>query len=225
MEYVPLVDLGFALSASASDASKNFDKMKSVISSIIDQYSISRIKYGVVVYGYDAKTVIDFQHVFPKDDDLKQYLLTVVPAAGGSSLEKGLTEGKELFESGGARSNARKILVVFTDKKSTGDEKMAEAAAKELADQGIKVIAIGLGSESDLAELKEVATDGRHVIPAKKTDDSDELANEVMALAFKGTVLTLLCCVITILLVKGCKGPRGLIRASHHSVRKISVIR
>ena len=197
MEYVPLVDLGFALSASASDAAKNIDKMKSVINSIIDQYSISRIKYGVVVYGYDAKTVIDFQHVFSKEADLKQYLSTVVShSAGGSSLEKGLTEGKELFESGGVRPNARKIFVVFTDKKSTGDEKMAEAAATELKDQGIKVIAIGLGGESDLAELKDVATDGRRVIPAKKTDDSEELANEVMALVFKGIELTISCFVV-----------------------------
>ena len=192
MQDIPLVDLGFALSASASDASKNFDKMKSVINSIIDQYSISRIKYGVVVYGYNATTVIDFQQVFLKEENLKQYLSTVQPASGGSSLERGLTEGKELFEAGGTRPNARKVLVVFTDKKSTGDDKMAEAAAMELQDQGIKVIAIGLGSESDLTELKDVATDGRHVIPAKRTDDTDELAGEIMELAFKGTVKPLL---------------------------------
>ena len=188
MEYVPLVDLGFALSASAADANKNFDKMKSVINSIVDQYSISRVRYGVVVYGDDAKTSIGFQQVFPKDEDLKRYLATVVPASGGSSLETGLKEGKEMFRSRGVRPNARKVLVVFTDKKSTGDEQMAKDAAQELKDQGIKVIAVALGSESDLTELKDVATDGRHVIPAKKTDDSEELANEVMELAFKGTL-------------------------------------
>ena len=193
MEYVPLVDLGFALSASATDASKNFDKMKSVINSIVDQYSISRIKYGVVVYGNDARTVLGFQQVFSKGGDLKQYLTTISPASGGSSLEKGLVEGKELFESRGARPNARKVLVVFTDKKSTGDDQMAQAAAKDLKEQGIKVITIGLGRESDTKELKYIATDGRHVIPAKKTDDSDELGGEIMVLAFKGTIFVLKC--------------------------------
>ena len=189
MEFVPLVDLGFALSVSASDASKNFAKMKSVINSIIDQYSISRLKYSVVVYGDDAKTAIDFQQVFPKEEDLKQYLSSVTRATDGSSLDKGLARGQQLFASGGVRPNARKVLVVFTDKKSTGNEQMALAEAKELRDQGIKVIAIALGSESDVAELTDVATDGRHVIRAKKTDDSDKLAVEVMELAFKGTVL------------------------------------
>ena len=191
MEFVPLVDLGFALSASASDASKNFAKMKSVIESIIDQYSISRLKYGVVVYGDNAKTVIDFQQVFPKEEDLKQYLSSVTPETGGSSLDKGLAQGEQLFASGGTRPNARKVLVVFTDKKSTGNELMALAEAKELRDQGIKVIAVALGSESDVAELKDVATDGRHVIRAKKTDDSETLATEVVELAFKGTVLVI----------------------------------
>jgi len=193
MEYVPLVDLGFALSASAVDAAKNFDKMKSVINSIVDQYSISRLRYGVVVYGDDAKISIGFQQVFSKDEDLKRYITKLVPASGGSSLDKGLEEGKELFRSRGTRPNARKVLVVFTDKKSAGDENMAMAVAKELKNQDIKVIAIGLGSESDLTELKDIATDGGHVIPAKKTDDSEELANEVMALAFKGRGSVLSC--------------------------------
>ena len=191
MVYVPMVDLGFALSASAVDAVKNFDKMKSVINSIIDQYSISRVRYGVVVYGDDAKTSIGFQQVFSKSEDLTRYLATIVPASGGSSLEKGLEEGKELFRSRGTRPNARKVLVVFTDKKSTGDESEAKSVAKELRDQDIKVITIGLGSESDLTELKDVASDGRHAIPAKKSDDSEELANEVMALAFEGMFVPL----------------------------------
>ena len=186
MEYVPLVDLGFALSVSSADASKNFDKMKSVINSIIDQYSISRVRYGVVIYGSDAKISIGFQKVFPKDDDLKTYLATVSPASGGSKLESALKEGKELFRSRAVRPSARKVLVVFTDKKSTGDEQTALAAAKELKNQDVKVIAVALGSESDVAELQNIVTNGHHVISAKKSDDSDELASEVMALAFKG---------------------------------------
>ena len=186
MEYVPLVDLGFALSVSSADASKTFDKMKSVINSIIDQYSISRVRYGVVIYGNDAKISIGFQKVFPKDDDLKTYLATVSPASGGSKLESALKEGKELFRSRAVRPSARKVLVVFTDKKSTGDSQTALAAAKELKDQDVKVIAVALGSESDVAELQNIVTNGHHVIPAKKSDDSDELASEVMALAFKG---------------------------------------
>lgn len=187
MEYVPLVDLGISLSASAADAAKNFDKMKSVILSIVDHYGTSRVRYGMVVYGDQAKTNIGFQQVFPKDEDLKRYLATIAPASGGSSLEKGLEEGKELFRSRGTRPNARKVLVVFTDRKSTGDEQKAKDVARELKDQGIKVIAVALGSESDQTELKDITTDGRHVIPAKKTDDSGELANEVMTLAFQGT--------------------------------------
>lgn len=187
MEYVPLVDLGFALSASAAEATKNFDKMKSVINAIVDQYSISRVRYGVVVYGDEAKTSIRFQQVFRNEEDLLRYLAAVKPASGGSSLEKGLEEDKELFISSATRPKARKVLVVFTDKKSTGDEVKAKTIAEELKDQGIKVIGVGLGSESDLTELKDVATDGRHVIPAKTTDDSGDLANEVMTLAFEGT--------------------------------------
>lgn len=61
MEFVFLVDFGFVLSVLVFDVSKNFVKMKFVINFIIDQYSISCLKYGVVVYGDDVKIVIDFQ--------------------------------------------------------------------------------------------------------------------------------------------------------------------
>ena len=75
---------------------------------------------------------------------------------------------------------------MFTDSKSTGDSKRAEAIAKKLKDDNIKVIAVGLGSQSDLNELDDVATDRRHVIPAKRTDDTEQLTKDVMALAFEG---------------------------------------
>lgn len=188
MKYVPVVDLGFALSVSSSDASKNFEKMNSVINAIIDQYSVIRIRYAVEVFGNDTKTVLEFHQSFTKGDDLKRHLATVTPESGGSRLDIGLKEGEELFESEGTRPNAHKVLVVFTDKKSTGDDQAAQTAAKELLEKRIKVIAIGLGSESDITELKYIATDVRHVIPAKITDDSDELGIEVMNLAFKGNV-------------------------------------
>lgn len=188
MKYVPVVDLGFALSVSSSDANKNFEKMNSVINAIIDQYSVIRIRYAVEVFGNDTKTVLEFHQSFTKGDDLKRHLATVTPESGGSRLDIGLKEGEELFESEGTRPNAHKVLVVFTDKKSTGDDQAAQTAAKELLEKGIKVIAIGLGSESDITELKYIATDVRHVIPAKITDDSDELGIEVMNLAFKGNV-------------------------------------
>ena len=187
IEYVPLLDIGFALSAtSPSYAAANFEKMKSVIHSIIDQYSIDRVKYGLVVYGDDAEISFDFQRSFPKDEDLYRYLSIATPAEGGSNLEEGLKKGQELFTGGGTRPDAQKVLVVFTDHTFRGDAKKAETVTRELKGNGIKVIAIGLGRESDRKELGGVASNRRHVIPAKRTDSSEELAKEVIALGLEG---------------------------------------
>ena len=185
-KYIPIVDLGFALSASGVDATKNFEKMKSVINEIVDQYSIGRIRYGVVVYGDEARTRVGFQQVFANENDLKEYIARIGPASPGSNLDKGLYKGKELFETDSIRPSARKVLVVFTDNRSTGDEFAVNRLSKELKDEGIKVIAVALASESVLTELKRIATDGDHAIPAQSSDESAELANDIMTLAFKG---------------------------------------
>ena len=180
------MDIGFALSAHSAYAPENFEKMKDFIHSIVDQYSIGRVKYGLVVYGADAEGSFDFQREFPKDEDLHRSLELLRPVKGGSNLEEGLKKDQELFTANGTRPNAHKVLVVFTDSKSTGDSKRAEAIAKKLKDDNIKVIAVGLGGQSDLNELDDVATDRRHVIPAKRTDDTEQLTKDVMALAFEG---------------------------------------
>ena len=87
------MDIGFALSAYSAYAPENFEKMKEFIHSIVDQYSIGRVKYGLVVYGADAEVSFDFQREFPKDKDLHRSLELLRPVKGGSNLEEGLKKG------------------------------------------------------------------------------------------------------------------------------------
>lgn len=60
-------------------------------------------------------------------------------------------------------------------------------------EKGIKVIVIGLGSESDIIEFKYIVIDVCYVILVKIMDDLDELGIEVMNLVFKGNVFGVNC--------------------------------
>ena len=76
----------------------------------------------------------------------------------------------------GARADADKVLVVITDSKVTGSDSAVTAAAKELRDEGVKVIAVVLGSQSD-PKITNVKDD---VIRERKDQSSSVVANKIM---------------------------------------------
>lgn len=107
---VPLVDIVFALSATAAASNTNFKQMKTVINSIIDHYGRGRILYSVVVYGKDSQIQVKFTEQFITDERLKNYILSMSPKTGGSNVLEAFQDGKRLFESGGARPGAHKVF-------------------------------------------------------------------------------------------------------------------
>lgn len=68
---------------------------------------------------------------------------------------------------------------------------MVQVEVKKFRDQGIKVIVIVLGSESDVVEFKDVVIDDCYVICVKKIEDFDKLVVEVMEFVFKGIVFVI----------------------------------
>jgi len=113
---VPIIDIVFAVSATATAANTNIKQMKAVITSILDHYGRGRVMYSIVVYGKDSQVQVKFNDQFPNDETLKRYILTLVPKSGGSDVLEAFSEGKKLFESDGARPVAQKVSVNLPEK-------------------------------------------------------------------------------------------------------------
>ena len=54
------IDLGFAIAATGAQADKNFQKMKDILTAIVDGYGNEEIHYAGVVFGRttDRKSVV-----------------------------------------------------------------------------------------------------------------------------------------------------------------------
>lgn len=84
------------------------------------------------------------------------------------------------------RANAKKVLVVISDKRSTSSDSEIENEVKPLRDNDILVIPVALGNEADEKQLKSLVDDENSLVTAKTTDDTTDIKNKLMVVVFKG---------------------------------------
>lgn len=183
---IPEVDLAFAISAASVNADDNFKKAKEVIKAIIDTYSMNKLRYGVIVFGSSASIKVSFGDDFPNDEDLKMAVDLLSGSKESPSLDEALKKGKELFDEAQERPNARKVLVVIIDTKSTSKLDDLKASAKLLEDDGIKVIPVAIGDEVDHVECGEITSDKSNLVNATTDVGVMELVDKIMPKVFKG---------------------------------------
>ena len=182
---IPELDLIFVLSANAVKDRENFQQMKDIIKAMIDRYGTTSIQYAVITFGNVPITRITFNAAFLDDETLKS-LVDSVQKSSGALLDSALAGAKNLFETKG-RPNAKRVLVVITDKKSSSSLNEVENQAKFLEEDDIKVIPVALGTESHLPELTVTTPNKENLVDIDEGDDPDETAAIIMLKILKGT--------------------------------------
>lgn len=172
------------------NADDNFEKAKEVIKAIIDAYSMNKLRYGVIVFGSSASIKVSFGDDFPSDQDLKTVIDFLSHSKETPALDIALRKGKELFDEAQERPNARKVLVVIIDKKSTSKLDDVKASARLLEDDGIKVIPVVIGDEVDPVECREITDEKTNVVNVTTDVDVIDLKEKIISKVFKGKHVT-----------------------------------
>lgn len=167
-------------------ADDNFEKATEVIKSIIDTYAMNKLRYGVIVFGSSASIRVSFGDDFTTDANLKDVITFLSGPNERPALGEALKKGKELFDEAPERPNARKVLVLITDMKSTSKLDDLKATAKMLEDDGIKVIPVAIGDDVDHLELDETTSDSKNVVNVTTDVDVIVLKEKIMSKVFKG---------------------------------------
>jgi len=183
---IPEVDLAFAISAASVKADENFEKAKEVIKSIIDTYAMNKLRYGVIVFGSSATIKVSFGADFPTDENLKNVITILSGSNERPDLDEAMKKGKELFDEAPERPNARKVLVLIVDIKSSNKLDDLKATAKMLQDDGINVIPVAIGDEVDYVECGETTSDKTNVVNVTTDVYVIILKEKIMSKVFKG---------------------------------------
>ena len=161
------MDLGFVISTTAVDQDKNFEKTKEIIKKTVDKFGLHRVRYSLITFGATPDVKIRFDNVFDTEEELGKLVDNVKKAFGDAALDKALEEARYLFAlAEDARPNAMKVLVVITDKRSDSSEEEVQIASEKLKDDGVRVISVVLGDESDIV-TPEVIEPGKDSGPGE----------------------------------------------------------
>ena len=151
---------------------------------MIDRYGTSSIQYAVITFGNVPITRIPFNMAF-LDDKALMSLVDSLRKSSGALLDRALAEAKNFFETQG-RPNAKRVLVIIADKKSSSSLNNVEKQALLLEEDDIKVIPVALGSESDISELSTTTPNKQNLVDVDEGDDPNLTAEIILLKILKG---------------------------------------
>lgn len=177
---MPKIDLGFAITATTLNADEIFQKMKETIKAIVASYGVGQLRYGLIVFGGDSTTRFNFNNSYTPDE-LSGFIDNIPRRSGGPTLVNAFKGAEKLFlPNQGSRADAKKVLVLMTDKKATDSLEALRRAVKPLALHNIHVIPVGLGNAVDRKELTAVASGSSDVVLVPKQENPRLLAKKIM---------------------------------------------
>ena len=185
------MDLGFIFGASGSKADDTFTAQKRFANSMMDKYIISpdATLIGAVTYGRDASVATRFSS--GKDKATTVSLINRLQnPKDGSNLKNALEVARDrLFsERYGARRNVPKTAVVFVDTKTSNLPADLSTTAKSLKENGIKIIVIGIGPDTDKKELAALA-DSEAIFFPESLEEMERQVSPVVQAALPGKIL------------------------------------
>lgn len=176
------------MSATAVTADDNYKLIKSTIESIIQQHGIKKHLYAMVVFGLNASIILPFQNI--REDTLMSLVKGAQLPNGSPNLVGALETTKQLFfeDSGGARPDSRKIIVVMIDGKSVNYRIEIENIAREYEDGKVKFVSVAIGNETDPNELAPLTPDKDKddIVQTDKDDDPSGVARRIWAVVAIG---------------------------------------
>lgn len=155
--------------------------MKDTITSILDTYSMDVIRVGVVVFGSDTEAAISIQQ--NTNDNVQTDVKRLFPKFGVPDLDSALSEARRVFKTSG-RPDARKVVVVISDRGSDSSYGDVKAEADRLSEDDIMLISVVIGKDANPKELKEFTPP--EVTEATTDQDPKELGEKIIELALKG---------------------------------------
>lgn len=180
----------FVLSSQSSKSFQTFPYMKAILTDIMQNYSTNMIHFAVVLYGNEPSVILRFSDGVTDPDRLVALISSAANVPGGSALDKALQTAKQIFaEDEAVRLEARKILVVITDEKSSGDTEVAKGVAKDLIDNHVSVITVAVGNEVDHKELEELAPPDGESMNTTSDNDPGKTGEEIIRIITKRTWL------------------------------------
>ena len=183
------MDIAFLLDSSSNAGQYGYDTQKDFLKLLSRNLamSVTGSRIGVVSYSGEARVDVAFQeHSNP--EDLQATIDTLQFKGGASRIDKALDVALEVLSTSdsGARLGIPKVTVLFTDLVTDITEyNTLRKAVVPYKAAGVEVIAVGIGPQADLQELRVLVGSEEYVLGAESFKRLGDLAGNLTLLACK----------------------------------------
>ncbi|XP_076097610.1 collagen alpha-5(VI) chain-like isoform X1 [Mytilus galloprovincialis] len=179
--FVQRADIIFALDASSSESSVDFQNELNFMSRFVNDLPVgpNNVQFGLVTFGSTAHNEFFLNQYGDKQstlDAIQKATYVTGTTATGDALQ--MIRQQHLLPSHGARNSSKHFIIVLTDGAST-NKNLTAAQAALLKQENAIVIAIGVGSGIDKSELNVIATDSKHVFNTQDFITLQQIQQEV----------------------------------------------
>ena len=190
-------DIAFIVDDSRSIQPPDFYKGMYFLRSFVSLFKINSDNVCIATVTFGKRVIIGTAFGFNKNKEKKQVLdalkwIKFRPELGGSTntaMAIAYTRQKFFVN---ARPNVKKVAIVLTDGRSDNPIKTA-AEAHLLKNQGVKMIAIGVGKLVDDSELKAIASDPKSVFHVNSYNALKNIIRTLGSITCKGKLKLSLC--------------------------------
>ena len=169
-----VLDITFVLDASVSVGPQNFNSLLNSVANLTSNLKVSSSEthVGVVRYGSSAQLVIELGSIsdpIQLDAAIRNITYTGGGTATGRGIELAHLQG---FNNSRRSQGVPSVMVVITDGNSNEGIEPSIPAVVAI-DDGIRILAIGIGSGVDLSELNSFASDPSSVFQIDEFSQAD----------------------------------------------------
>ena len=181
------MDIAFLLDSSSNAGRVGYQAQKDFVKLLSRNLamSVTGSRVGVISYSGQASLDVAF-HENSNPDDLQATIDTLQFKGGASRIDKALDLALEvLFTSNsGARPGIPKVAVLLTDLVTDiGEYDTLRKAVMPHKREGVEVIAVGIGPQVDLQELRVLVGSEEYVLGAESFKRLGDLAGNLTLLA------------------------------------------
>lgn len=154
-------DLGLIIDGGRSVGNYGFVQTKWFLLQLISRFSVNLRKthFGVILYNNKPRLICGFTDATSYNPVLlKLKILAMEFPNGDVRTDKALKmAGEELFKAGKDRQNVPDVLLVIVEGKTEQNSEPYKDVLTPLKDRGVNIIAVGIGDQISVDELKEIA--------------------------------------------------------------------
>ena len=172
----------FVMGASGASSSQIFGVSRQVVNKVIDKESLPRVRYGVVLYGQDAYTVVNLDDL-PDKSKLMGFISQITRPQAGRNYEKGILKALEIFAEQG-KPNAERTIMLFTNSRSNASPTEMAAIKNQLSRTRTRLIVVDIDGVGE--NVRDVAPNDEDIVRVSSMDNPDQITTDVTVVFVKG---------------------------------------